>query len=95
MRHNEHKISDWDGRVLCKGKSYVQELLSASNSDRAGNGDDGWKMLAFEDGVEISKCRTAIELRFGRSTGRIVGIKSHLDAVRITTAQVYVNTALM
>ncbi|GJT63615.1 reverse transcriptase domain-containing protein [Tanacetum coccineum] len=31
----------------------------------------------------------------GAAKGRIVGIKSHLDAVRITTAQVYVNTALM
>ncbi|GKD88672.1 hypothetical protein Tco_1364179, partial [Tanacetum coccineum] len=29
------------------------------------------------------------------SLGRIVGIKSLLDAVRITAAQVYVNTALM
>nr|GEU74342.1 hypothetical protein [Tanacetum cinerariifolium] len=29
------------------------------------------------------------------ATGRYVGIKSLLDAVRITTAQVYVNTALM
>ncbi|GKE58904.1 hypothetical protein Tco_1498089, partial [Tanacetum coccineum] len=30
-----------------------------------------------------------------KQKGRIVGIKSLLDAVRITAAQVYVNTALM
>lgn len=40
-------------------ESCIQELLSASDSSRAGNGnDDGWKLLAFEEGVEISKRRS-------------------------------------
>ncbi|GJS28016.1 hypothetical protein Tco_0488636 [Tanacetum coccineum] len=41
-------------------ESCVVELLSASDSNWAGNGDDGWKMLAFEVGVDISK-RSPIE----------------------------------
>ncbi|GJU61154.1 putative reverse transcriptase domain-containing protein [Tanacetum coccineum] len=39
-------------------ESCVVELLSASDSNWAGNGDDGWKMLAFEGGVDISKRRS-------------------------------------
>ncbi|KAH7670807.1 START domain-containing proteins involved in steroidogenesis/phosphatidylcholine transfer protein [Dioscorea alata] len=35
-------------------ESCIQELLSASVSSRVG-GDDGWKFLAIEDNVEISK----------------------------------------
>lgn len=44
--------------VFFASERCIQELLSASDSDRAGNGNDGWKMLAFEDGVEISKRRS-------------------------------------
>ncbi|GJY75566.1 uncharacterized mitochondrial protein-like protein [Tanacetum coccineum] len=36
-----------------------------------------------------------VDLHVGREEGRIVGIKSLLDAVRITVVQVYVNTTLM
>lgn len=41
-------------------ESCIQELLSASDSNRDwnGNGNDGWKVVAFEDGVEISKRRS-------------------------------------
>ncbi|KAK9095744.1 hypothetical protein Sjap_021241 [Stephania japonica] len=42
-------------------ESCIQELLSASDSNKAGNGDGedgGWKVLALEDGVEISKRRS-------------------------------------
>ncbi|KAK1434549.1 hypothetical protein QVD17_00296 [Tagetes erecta] len=47
--------------VFFASESCIQELLSASDSikDWNGNGNDGWKVLAFEDGVEISKRRTA------------------------------------
>ncbi|KAJ3703529.1 hypothetical protein LUZ61_007234 [Rhynchospora tenuis] len=38
-------------------ESCIQELLSASDSSRE-IGDDGWKVLAFENGVEISKRRS-------------------------------------
>nr|XP_009379906.2 PREDICTED: PCTP-like protein isoform X1 [Musa acuminata subsp. malaccensis] len=43
----------------------IQELLSASESSRAGGGD-GWKVLAFQNGVEISK-RSAGSLHVFRS----------------------------
>lgn len=44
-------------------ESCIQELLSASDSNRDNwndnvNGNDRWKVLAFEDGVEISKRRS-------------------------------------
>ncbi|XP_071701318.1 uncharacterized protein [Rutidosis leptorrhynchoides] len=49
--------------VFFASESCIQELLSASDSNRDwngngngnGNGNDGWKVLGFEDGVEISK----------------------------------------
>lgn len=44
--------------VFFASESCIQELLSASDSNRAGNGSDGWKLLAFENGVEISKQRS-------------------------------------
>uniref|UniRef100_A0A1D1Y5T6 PCTP-like protein n=2 Tax=Anthurium amnicola TaxID=1678845 RepID=A0A1D1Y5T6_9ARAE len=40
--------------VSYASESCIQELLSASDSSRVG-GNDGWKLLALEDGVEISK----------------------------------------
>lgn len=40
-------------------ESCIQELLSASDSNRAPfNNDDGWKVLALENGVELSKRRS-------------------------------------
>lgn len=33
----------------------IQELLSASDSSRNGNGNDGWKILSLDGGMEISK----------------------------------------
>ncbi|EEF42995.1 uncharacterized protein LOC8262635 [Ricinus communis] len=39
-------------------ESCIQELLSASDSNRLGNGNDGWKVLTLENGVEISKRRS-------------------------------------
>ena len=39
-------------------ESCIQELLSASDSNRAGNADDGWKVLTLENGAEISKRRS-------------------------------------
>lgn len=46
--------------VFFASESCIQELLSASDSNRDwnGNGNDGWKVVAFEDGVEISKRRS-------------------------------------
>lgn len=39
-------------------ESCIQELLSASDCKSVGNEDDGWKLLAFDNGVEISKRRS-------------------------------------
>lgn len=36
----------------------IQELLSASDSNKAGSGNDGWKVLGMDNGVEISKRRS-------------------------------------
>ncbi|KAK3031331.1 hypothetical protein RJ639_035237, partial [Escallonia herrerae] len=44
--------------VLFASESCIQELLSASDSNRVGNGNDGWKVLSLVDGVEISKRRS-------------------------------------
>ncbi|CAA6660252.1 unnamed protein product [Spirodela intermedia] len=42
--------------VLYASESCIQELLSASESGRVG-GNDGWKVLTLDDGVEISRRR--------------------------------------
>lgn len=39
-------------------ESCIQELLSASDSNRGSGNCDGWKVLALENGVEISKRRS-------------------------------------
>lgn len=40
-------------------ESCIQELLSASDSNRQfGSGNDGWKVLTLDNGVEISKRRS-------------------------------------
>ncbi|XP_010252256.1 PREDICTED: PCTP-like protein [Nelumbo nucifera] len=44
--------------VYFASESCIQELLSASVSNRVGNGNDGWKVLALDNGVEISKRRS-------------------------------------
>ncbi|XP_042492004.1 uncharacterized protein LOC122071682 isoform X2 [Macadamia integrifolia] len=36
-------------------ESCIQELLSASDSNRVINGHDGWKVLARDNDIEISK----------------------------------------
>ncbi|KAF9587176.1 hypothetical protein IFM89_039616, partial [Coptis chinensis] len=48
--------------VYFASESCIQELLSASDSNKAicnRNGDDGWKVLKLENGVEISKRRSS------------------------------------
>ncbi|GFP80429.1 pctp-like protein [Phtheirospermum japonicum] len=49
--------------VFHASENCIQELLSASESDRGESvintaGDDGWKVVAVENGVEISKRRS-------------------------------------
>ncbi|XP_062183007.1 uncharacterized protein LOC133887105 [Phragmites australis] len=45
--------------VSYASESCIQELLAASDSGRGGDDDDdGWKVLAYRNGVEISRRRT-------------------------------------
>ncbi|CAK9177842.1 unnamed protein product [Ilex paraguariensis] len=44
--------------VFFASESCIQELLSASDSNKVGNNGDGWKVLAFDNGVEVSKRRS-------------------------------------
>ncbi|XP_031254466.1 START domain-containing protein 10-like [Pistacia vera] len=39
-------------------ESCIQESRSASDSNRFGNGNDGWKIVTLDNGVEISKRRS-------------------------------------
>ncbi|XP_077224510.1 polyketide cyclase/dehydrase and lipid transport superfamily protein isoform X2 [Tasmannia lanceolata] len=43
--------------VYFASESCIQELLAASDQNRVDNGDT-WKVLALDNGVEISKCRS-------------------------------------
>lgn len=43
--------------VSYASESCIQELLAASDSGRGGE-DDGWKVLAYRNGVEIARRRT-------------------------------------
>ncbi|EOY26444.1 hypothetical protein QUC31_012061 [Theobroma cacao] len=44
--------------VQFASESCIQELLSASDSNKLGNANDGWKILTLDNGVEISKRRS-------------------------------------
>lgn len=43
--------------VQFASESCIQELLAASDTNR-GSGNDGWKVLTLDNGVEISKRRS-------------------------------------
>ncbi|XP_056696285.1 uncharacterized protein [Spinacia oleracea] len=43
--------------VQYASENCIQELLSASDSSRNGNGNDGWKIVSLDSGMEISKRR--------------------------------------
>ncbi|RWW26968.1 hypothetical protein GW17_00008632 [Ensete ventricosum] len=73
----------------------IQELLSASESSRAGGGD-GWKVLAFQNGVEISK-RSAGSLHVFRSSWLLRSVSPQqfiVVATAIDAAKVSSNTLL-
>ncbi|XP_028127255.1 uncharacterized protein LOC114323778 isoform X2 [Camellia sinensis] len=44
--------------VFYASENCIQELLSASDANRVGNGNDGWKVVTLDNGVEISKRRS-------------------------------------
>lgn len=44
--------------MFCASENCIQELLSASDSNKVGSGNDGWKVLGMDNGVEISKRRS-------------------------------------
>lgn len=57
--------------MLFASECCIQELLSASDSNRVGNGNgngnDEWKVLTVENGVEISKRRSGTSFHTFRS----------------------------
>ncbi|GJX06285.1 hypothetical protein Tco_0194217 [Tanacetum coccineum] len=56
---------------------------------------EGLKKQKVDDDKETIKLKQCLKIIPDKEEGRIIRIKSLLDAVRITAAQVYVNTALM
>ncbi|GJX56098.1 hypothetical protein Tco_0285995 [Tanacetum coccineum] len=75
-----YKLKD----LKSKGFDSIQEMF-----DRA------FKRQKVDDDKETAKLKQCLEIIPDDEEGRIVGIKSLLDAVRIIAAQVYVNTTLM
>lgn len=67
-------------------ESCIQELLSASVSSRVG-GDDGWKVLATEDNVEISKrCSGSLHVFRSRWLLRSVSLEQFMTVANAIDA---------
>lgn len=71
-------------------ESCIQDLLSASDSNRFGNGDDGWKVLNLDNGVEISKRRSGSFHTFRSrwllrsvSPQQFITVANAIDAARV------------
>lgn len=60
--------------VSYASESCIQELLAASDSGRGGGDDDGWKVLVYQNGVEISKRRAAGPAHVFRSRWLLQGV---------------------
>ena len=72
-------------------ESCIQELLSASDSNRV-NGNDGWKVLALDNGVEISKRRSGSLHTFRSrwllrsvSPQQFITVANAIDAAKVNT----------
>ncbi|EHA8589339.1 putative START domain-containing protein 10-like [Cocos nucifera] len=75
--------------VSYASESCIQELLSASDSSWAGGGD-GWKVLALENGVEISKrCSGSLHVFRSRwvlhsvSLQQFITVANAIDAAKV------------
>lgn len=79
--------------VHCASENCIQDLLSASDSDRVRNGSsnaDGWKILSLENGVEISKRRSgslhAFRSRWllkSLSSQQFITVANAIDAAKV------------
>ncbi|XP_072969583.1 uncharacterized protein [Typha angustifolia] len=74
--------------VSYASESCIQELLSASESSLAG-GSEGWKVLAFQDGVEVSKrCLDSLHVFRSRwvlrsvSPKQFIAVANAIDAAK-------------
>jgi hypothetical protein len=83
--------------VSYASESCIQELLSASDSSRE-IGEDGWKVLAFENGVEISKIRRSGALHVFRSRWLLQSVSPQqfiTVANAIDAAKVHIYTLIL
>lgn len=78
-------------------ESCIQELLSASDCNRVGNGSDGWKLLTFDNGVEISKRRSGSFDTFRSrwllrsvSPQQFITVANAIDAAKVVYFHVFV-----
>uniref|UniRef100_A0A0E0BH94 START domain-containing protein n=1 Tax=Oryza glumipatula TaxID=40148 RepID=A0A0E0BH94_9ORYZ len=76
--------------VSYASESCIQELLAASDSGGGGGGDDGWKVLAYCNGVEISKRRAGAAhvfrsrwLLHAVSPGKFMAVANAVDAAKV------------
>jgi hypothetical protein len=78
--------------VSYASESCIQELLAASSDSGRGGDDDGWKVLVYHNGVEISKRRTGPAHVFRSrwllqdvSPEQFVAAASAVDAAKVHT----------
>lgn len=79
--------------VFYASENCIQELLSASDCNKAGSGNDGWKLLAIDNGVEISK-RSSTSLHTFRSRWllksvspqQFITVANAIDAAKVKQA---------
>jgi hypothetical protein len=92
---NERSISEDSLRryVSYASESCIQELLAASDSGRGGDDDDdGWKVLAYRNGVEIARRRTGPGHVFRSrwllqdvSPAQFMAVANAVDAAKVRT----------
>ena len=82
-------------------ESCIQELLAASDSGRGGGGDDGWKVLVYQNGVEISKRRAGPAHVFRSrwllqdvSPEQFMAVANAVDAAKVTITFLVHHTAI-
>lgn len=77
-------------------ESCIQELLSASDSNRVGNCSDGWKVLTLENGVELSKRQSGSLHTFRSrwvlrsvSPEQFITVANAIDAAKVSASSFY------
>lgn len=78
--------------VQFASENCIQELLSASVSNRTVNGNEGWKVLGTTNGVEISKRRSGSLHTFRSrwvlesvSPEQFIAVATAIDAAKVST----------